>query len=206
MPESITYRILVRALNIFFRDFVELDLATRQELLSGNERLFVQLYIAFYLLITSSAEQMDFISRTSSPSREKLPPNEWTSPPLDLHQFNSLTGMFKANADLSYYNDLLTSLRNLKLTSCHAKANLEKFAALAFVVLFNDVAEDPTKDCPIKRELKLKRERLFDNYVDEGSNEGLGDFISTLSRMAAFYDIYQNRKEPNHVLSPVCSG
>ena len=83
---------------------------------------------------------------------------------------------------------------------------LEKFAALAFVVLFNDVAEDPTKDCPIKRELKLKRERLFDNYVDEGSNEGLGDFISTLSRMAAFYDIYQNRKEPNHVLSPVCSG
>ena len=148
---------------------------------------------------------MDFISRTSSPSREKLPPNEWTSPPLDLHQFNTLTGIFKANADLSYYNNLLTSLSNLKLISRHGKANLEKFSVLTFVVLFN-VAEDPAEDCPIKWALKLKCKRLFENYVEEGSNFGLGDFISTLSRMAAFYDLYRNWKELNHALSPICSG
>ena len=98
-------------------------------LLSRNSDLFIQLFWGFYLGCSSGTEQFLIVqSFLSLPVLQNIHPVPQF---LTLHQFITVSNMFKANVDFNLYQRLILRLKNVCLS------NVDDLPLLAFFILFD---------------------------------------------------------------------
>ena len=119
--------------------------------------------------------------------------------PIDLIQFNAATSLFRSDANLAFYFQLVNNFHSLKLSTFSSQAIVEKFVVAAFVVLFNfsGTGSGSMKTGSPVAVSKLNSKLLFESLVSRDSKFGLRDLISSLSNMAAFVSFYSNLSEPD---------
>ena len=100
---------------------------------------------------------------------------------LDIHFFNLTTKMFKPEADLFYFEQLIQYVRNTRVL------DLEKQSILAFCILFD---HDETTNLAVPHalfDINLDNTELIESSIRKfDSSFDIQDFKSTLVKMAVF--------------------
>ena len=179
---------------LFCSQFSQLSREFQAQLLEQNSPLFIQFYLGCYLAMTSSSEQISFLSSTStfdqSRNSNSAESSFLLSNPIDFHLFNSMTKLFKIGANVNYYNQLIYNLQGLQMSPSSSIINVEeKFSVLAYIILFNFQCPTSSSNVEPIESIVLNRKLLFDNFIERDPTFGLCDFLSTLSSMSTFFDL-----------------
>jgi len=122
--------------------------------------------------------------------------NHYNNYACHSQKLNLLNKLFKPAANLAVYNQFISNLRHLELTSCFSK----KMAILAYIILFNFEGLSDICVCEkTLKTLKLSRKLLLEGYVVKDSSFGLRDLMSTLYNMSAFYNfnVFDDSQSPS---------
>ena len=100
---------------------------------------------------------------------------------IDMHQLNSITRLFREDADLDVYVKLIDVFKGLKCIT-----SLESRAIISYLILFDYDDSLPLKGRDMLRKIDVKKQELFDKVLGNSCNVGLNELMKTLVKMSVF--------------------
>jgi len=103
---------------------------------------------------------------------------------ISLEQFNAITKMFRINADLNEYKELIYKLRNIYLSSN------QQISILAYLVIFDMDPSFYINNIDTLRKIEAANSQIYETYISfsESKNFGIEEFIVILKKMTCFFN------------------
>ena len=157
-------------------------------LLARNTALYIQLYMGCFFGAPCGAQQKELIQKYHIITR-KMKLLEYTRVPetcINMFQFNSVTRLFREDADLDTYANLIEVFTKIKMT------NLEARAIVSYLILF-DYDDSLNLSCKdLLKKFAAKKQELFERAFGKTGLIGQKELMTTLVKMAVFgaYNIH----------------
>jgi hypothetical protein len=169
-----------------FSEFLMLSKSDQKQLIDRNTPLYIQLLIASYFGAENGAEQLGFILDFCPNATDVDSTREAFF--MSLQNFNTISKLFKFDADLMYFCDLIAKVRSVGLVG------IEQQALMAYLVLFDSSTD---LHCNLEATTTIT-ELIFHHCIEKIHPEVTMQEISTwLVKMAVFtsYNTIWNEKE-----------
>jgi len=167
-----------------FRQFCRLPKNDQRLLLARNSSLYIQLYMGCFFGAPSGAQQKDLIKKYQIITRkQKL--LEYTMDNqakfIDMHQLNSITRLFREDADLDVYVKLIDVFKGLKCIT-----SLESRAIISYLILFDYDDSLSLTGRDMLKKIDVKKQELFDRVLVKSCGISMQELMTTLVKMSVF--------------------
>ena len=186
------------------RQFGRLPKSDQLILLARNAPLYIQLCLGTYLSSPSYKHQyclLEIYNQLCSDQDSSVPEKNYEGNYVDLKRFNAITRLFRSNADLDHYGQLIDQVKNLNPLTC------SRFrAVLAYAILFDCDESLKLSSFDDVNESAAQAELLLQSCTAVYTS--LNELKALFARMAVFcaYNIEWDNKQIYEDNGTVCTA